>query len=223
MAKKSRGKTMKKRNLKVHTIPELRSSLEYIQSYCNKLVHSSTPLKQKAMSFAQEWKNVFGKTLSPKVAEDYVKHMMSMTKKGKFTRKHRGGGPIAGAPLDYMTRPGLDIPHGNFTPYIQKGFWNPEPAILKDCGTQQGVMPYPQTGSNLIKGGGILSSIGTGLSAISFRPTEAQNPQTTQHNVMTAWKGLPHGPGGASYDQAWHPRTMTPVTIPLPPHRVDTR
>jgi hypothetical protein len=202
-----------------------------MQSYCDKLIYSSSSLKEKAKSFAQEWKKVFGKTLPSKVSEDYVKHMISMKKKGRFTRKHRGGNHITGAPLDYMTRPGMNTPHGSFTPYIEKGFWNPQPGILKDCGTQQGVVPYSQTGNNSLKGGGILStlqnglsSVGTGLSAISFRAVEAQNPQTVQHNIMTSYKGLPHGPGGASYDQAWQPRSITqPATIPLPPHRVDTR
>ncbi len=204
MAKPRHAKTLKKHKTKVQSIPELRSSIEHMNSYCEKLVYSSSSLKEKVKVFASEWKKVFGKTLSQKVAEDYLKHMMKMKKRGKFTRKHRGGNILAGAPLDHMTRPGTDLPHGNYTKYVDGGFWTPQPAILKDCGTQQGVVPQPGTGNNLIKGGGILSSLQTGLSAMTFRPVEAQSPPTGQHNIMTTWKGLPHSPGGESYKQAWH-------------------
>lgn len=217
-----KSKTQKKR-AKPLTIPVLRSSIEHMNSYCEKLLaQSNVPMKEKAKDFAAEWKRVFGKVLPPKVAEDYIKHMGSMRtyKKSKHTRKHRGGsaGPIAGAPLDHITRPGTDLPYGNFTKYIDRGFWTPQPAILQGCGTQQGVLPQPGMGSNKMNGGGIFDSIGTSMSAALFRPTVAQNPETTQHGLMNSWKGLPSGPGGASYDQAWRYRadTLGPSLVQTP-------
>ena len=215
-------KTQKKRG-KPLTIPLLRSSIDHMNVYCEKLLQQTNmPMKEKAKDFASEWKRVFGKVLQPKVAEEYIKHMGSMRtyKKSKHTRKHRGGGagPIAGAPLDYVTRPGTDLPYGNFTKYVDRGFWTPQPGILQSCGTQQGILPQAGMGSAKMNGGGIFDSIGTSVSAMMFRPTVAQNPETSQHGLMNSWKGLPAGPGGASYEQTWKPRadSLSPALVQMP-------
>lgn len=196
-----RGKTQKRRSSKkTLSIPELRSSMEHMTSFSQKLVHSKISTKEAAKQFASEWKKVFGKTLAPKVAEDYIKHSM----RGKrHTRKHRGGGPIAGAPIDYMTRPGANLPYGNFQQYVNSGFVTPQPGVLTDAGVRQGVTPQYGMGSNKMAGGGIFDSISTGVNAILNRPFVAENPVTTQQSGMIAWKGMPPSPGGASYDQNW--------------------
>ena len=126
-------------------------------------------------------------------------------KNKKFTRKHRGGGvPLTGAPLDYMTRPGAELPHGSYQKYLNGGFFPPpQPGVLTDGGMRQGVVPQAGMGSNKMSGGGIIDSISTGIGAILTRPFVAENPQSTQHGIMTAWKGLPSSPGGASYQQTW--------------------
>jgi hypothetical protein len=211
MPKQKRGgKTMKKHSKQsgsTLTIPELRSSMEYITSYSENLVRSSSKsVKELAKEFAAEWKKIFGKSLDLKAAEQYIKHMKAM-KGSKKTRKQRGGtySDAAGAPLDYLTRPGVNLPYGNFLQYVDKGFWNPEPAILKDCGTQQGVLPYPETGSNKMNGGGLLDALSNTASAFSFRPFIAQNPPSVQQDLQTAWKGQPLGPGPESWQQAWKP------------------
>jgi len=212
------GKTMKKRSKRsssVLSIPELRSSMEYISSFSEGLVkNTSKSAKQMAKEFAAEWKKTFGKSLDMKASEQYIRHMLAM-KGSKRTRKHRGGAysDAAGAPLDYLTRPGVNLPYGNFLQYVDKGFWNPEPAILKDCGTQQGVMPYPETGSNKMNGGGLLDGISNTMSAFGFRPFIATNPTSVQHDMQTAWKGQPIGPGPESWQQAWKPM----MGAPLPP------
>jgi hypothetical protein len=198
-----RGKTQKRKTRRcpsVATIPELRKSLEYISSYGERLVKSgSKSMKQMAAQFASEWKKTFGKTLSPSTAEQYIRSISSM-KKGKKTRKMRGGAQsteLQGAPMAHLTRPGLDIPYGNFLKYVDSGFWNPEPAINWDCGKQTSVLPYPETGSNRMNGGGVLS-------AASFRPFVAVNPPSFQQDMMTAWKGQPLGPGPESWQRAYH-------------------
>lgn len=195
---KVKTKTRKNRTAKgkALTIPELRSSMEYISSYADKLVHNKDLLKEKAKALSSEWKRVFGKTLKPKLAEDYLKNMMTM-KKGKYTRKHRGGSPLAGAPIDYATRQPVDIPYGNYPKYVDSGFWNPEPAILKDGATQQ-VKPHSTTGSNKVGGGDLLGAF--------IRPFVAQNPPSTQLSLMNSWKGLPPSPGPNSYDRTWQAR-----------------
>jgi hypothetical protein len=213
MAKTKRNRHTRK--AKVLTIPELRSSMEYMNAYCEKIVHSKMSLKEKSKAFASEWKRVFGKSLKPKAAEDYIKNMMTM-RKGKYTRKHRGGS----APLDYVTRPGTDLPYGNYTKYIQGGFWTPEPAILKDAATQQ-VQPQNGMGSNKI-GGGVLndigSAMGSAIGAVGFRPFVGVNPMSSQQSLMNSWKGMPPPPGPNSYDRAWTARadTMLPTVVQNP-------
>jgi hypothetical protein len=208
-----RGKTHKKRaTSKILTIPELRSSMEHITAFSNKLKQSKASLKDKVKNLSAEWKRVFGKSLPPKVAEAYLKNLSG--RKG-LTRKHRGGAsPLAGAPLDYSTRPGLNLPSGQFTPYVDKGFWNPQPAILQSALSQQ-VTPQPGMGNNTMNGGGIFDSLGTAASAALFRPFVGQSPMSSQQTVMNSWKGLPLPPGGASYDQAWRAlTTSSPTAMP---------
>lgn len=220
------SKTMKKRgsrkvgDAKVLTIPELRKSMDYITAYSTKLITSSKKsVKELAKDFSAEWKKVFGKTLSPKIAESYVRHILT-TKKGKSKsttrRKMRGGAQdmtLTGAPLDYMTRPGVPLPYGNFLEYVNKGFWNPEPAILQDCGRQVGVMPTTNISSNQA-GGGVFDWLRQSADAITFRPFVAQNPSTVQQDAMSTWKGQGTGPGPESWQQAWTPKLSA---TPLPP------
>jgi hypothetical protein len=198
-----RGKTQKKRTSKhVLSIPQLRSSMEHMVACAEKLKHSKMSLKQQAKEFSSEWKRVFGKTLAPNAAEAYLKYSQH-TK--KFTRKHRGGAaPIAGAPLEYTQRAGTDLPYGNYTKYVDSGFLTPQPGVLTDAGVRQGVTPQYGMGSNRINGGGILDSLSTGLGAILNRPFVGMNPESGQHAVMSAWKGLPPSPGAASYQPTWN-------------------
>jgi hypothetical protein len=212
-----RGKTQKRKTRRcpsVATIPELRKSLEHISSYGERLIKGgSKSVKQMASQFASEWKKTFGKTLPFSTAEQYIRSLISM-KKGKKTRKMRGGAQnteLMGAPMAHLTRPGVDIPYGNFLKYVDSGFWNPEPAINWDCGKQTSVLPYPETGSNRMNGGGVLS-------AASFRPFVAVNPPSFQQDMMTSWKGQPLGPGPESWQRGYQyqlpPGTTTANTLP---------
>lgn len=199
-----RGKTQKRRSKtkKVLTIPELRQSLDYITDYTDDLIKSAKTTKEAAQIFASEWKRVFGKVLPMATAESYINHIKNMkkpSKKGKHTRKLRGGN----APIGYMTRPGTDLPYGNFLSYVSKGFTNPEPALQYDNERPLGVLPYPETGSNRMNGGGLYSSIMNTFSAAASRPFVAQNPPSVQQDAQTAWKGQSLGPGSASYERAY--------------------
>jgi len=181
MPRTRKARTQKKHK-KVLSIPELRSSMEYINNFAHKLAQSKASLSSVSKSFASEWKRVFGKQLSYKASEDFMKNILKLHKHGK-TRRHRGGS--YGAPLDHLTRAGADLPYGNYPTMVTKGFWTPEPAILQNA---------------KMNGGGLLNSLGTSLSAASFRPVIAQNPLTLQGTGVLSWKGLPTGPGGAAYE-----------------------
>jgi len=225
MPQKRGSKTLKKRvasspakKTKILTIPELRSSLDHITKYTETIVQSGNKsVKEVASVFAQEWKKTFGKTLKPSVAESYIRSMMKVKRsattmkqtpgKTKGTRrKMRGGSVLTGAPLNYLTRPGVDLPYGNFERYVENGFFNPEPAILKDCGIQQGILPQAGMGSNKMNGGD--------LSAALMRPFVATNPFSIQHDASMNYKGQPMPPGPESWQQTWRPH-MNPYSPAL--------
>jgi hypothetical protein len=206
---KRRSKSLKSSKKSVLTIPELRKGLDYIQHYTSSLVKSGgKSVSEMASQFAAEWKKVFGKTLSKDTAEAYIRNMFDMKKKFKTTRKQRGGAQntlLTGAPMDYMTRPGADIPYGVFTKHVTSGFWNPEPAIQYDCGTQKGDLPMPGMGSNKMNGGAIFTG-----SPIRF--SLAENPTTILNDAQTVANGQLLGPGPASYDTAYSYKS-TPETL----------
>jgi hypothetical protein len=201
--------------------------MEHISSVSSQLVRSGASHDEQVAAFQAEWRAVFGKSIDAKVASDYLKHIGSMKLRKSFTRKGKRGmrGMRGGqAPVSYITRPGEEIPHGTYPDYISKGFWNPEPAILKSCGTQEGVVPYASTGSNQYgqAGGSMLGDLfqqyipgATAMAAVASRPYVAENPATMIHNASTTWKGQSTGPGAASYDQAWAPRMHNQVA-PIP-------
>ena len=219
-------------------IPELRKSLDYIGDYTNSLLKKgSTVTKEMAAEFAKEWHKVFGKPMTLHSAKQYLESVMKTSKGSKRTRKQRGGSclmrggscqagtspmrggaqdtTLTGAPMNHLTRPGVDIPYGKFLPYVSSGFWNPEQAPAADCGTFKPVLPTAGLGSNSMKGGGFLDTISNTFSAGSFRPFIAQNPTTPQYDTQTAWKGQPLGPGPEAWQQAWKPM-MNGSSNPLP-------
>jgi hypothetical protein len=218
--KRTRKVSKTRKVVSVMTIPSLRKSLDHVAKYGETLAHAGKKsTKEAAEAFASEWKRVFGKALSLNVAERYIRHLVDI--KGKKTRKIRGGG--LGAPIDSLTRPGVELPYGNFLPYVKAGFWNPEPAISADYGKQQPILPYPETGSNKMSGGGLLDSIANGIDAISFRPFAAQNPPSVQNDAVSAWKGQPLSPGGNSYDRAYQYQTSANSAPPIVANPVYTR
>lgn len=210
-----RGKTHKRRgNKKTLTIPQLRKSLDHIHSYASHLAKSgASSQKEKAAAFSDEWYKTFGKRLDKNTAESYVAHVMSTQKKSsaKKTRRNQRGGM---APLDYLTRPGVDLPYGKFLDYVDKGFWNPEPAPAADCPGFKTVLPYAGTGSNRMSGGGIMSTLSNGLNAIGMRPFVAQNPPSIQQDAATAWRGQALGPGPEAWQSNYAIRSASgPATL----------
>jgi hypothetical protein len=237
-----RGKTHKKsktlKNQKVLTIPQLRKSLDHITAYTEQLVSSgTTSVKECAASFTSEWQKVFGKRLDTSTAENYVKHMMDMhqgkrkakgkgTTRRKSTKGQRGGAQdtlLTGAPMDYITRPGVDLPYGEFLPYVKSGFWNPEQAPASEYSEFKTVLPYVGTGSNKMSGGGLINSISNATAAILTRPFVAQNPPSIQQDAMSSWKGLPLGPGPNSYQATWQQRTEYGAPVSIAPISTNER
>ena len=174
MVRKTRKHGSHKKSKGIYSIPELRRSFEHIESYVNgKIAHKES--KEKLVKdLRKEWSKVFFKDLDKKSAESFVSDRLN--KKHKRRTLKGGSSALAGAPLDYTTRQGIylapgQIPtaaghlplsdgsksnYGSFVPYVDKGFWNPEPGHSYD--PVPGQMRFPTSvpvgmGSNIFKGG----------------------------------------------------------------------
>lgn len=203
-------------------IPELRRAFEHMEGWVLENHNKG------AAAFQEEWQKTFRKPVDRASAEAYIEHVLSeskhATKGKKGSQKHRrqqqqqqqSGGmaaPLAGAPLDYTTRPGLYITPGvnqgsyaQVPAYVQSGFWNPEVAQLYDPVPGQTVYPTRTPlgmGSNLVGGsrkgkrrskqnkqggGSLMSSAMDSIHQLMFRPIPAMTPPPSV--AMDAQSGM---------------------------------
>ena len=153
----------------VKTLPELRRSFEYIDAFVHQRM--SAPTERVVRELQTEWFRVFSKRLSKASATAFLeKKRQESRQKGqrRGTRKRGGAAPLAGAPHDYTTRPGVYLPsagipnaeghlvgshgpYGFFTSYLQSGFQNPEQAA---AGEAQWPSPSAAMGTNTVQKGG---------------------------------------------------------------------
>ena len=193
------GKTM--------SLPELRTGLQYIEAYAGKVLAKTDDMRQAAADFANEWYAVFQKKLSLDAATDYLKHATTYSAKGA---KQKGGM----APVDYQLRAGVLPPYGTFLPYVDKGFDVGIPAMSQTelCaagGSLHGplITPFPDTGSNLMKGGRkTRKQRGAGfmdtLKQVWSHPAPS-NPTSVTTDAVNAWRGKDLGPGPDSTTRAY--------------------
>jgi hypothetical protein len=162
MGHKTRKHMSKKHSKGIFTIPELRRSFEHIETYIDNKINEGVSKEQLIKDIRKEWEKVFFKQLDKKSAEALVTGRLSKHRpsRHKTQKRHGGAGaqlantatPIAGSPLDYVTRQGIylapgQIPDkaghlplsdgsksafGGFVEYVSKGFWNPEPGQSYD-------------------------------------------------------------------------------------------
>ena len=195
-------------------LPEIRRGLQYIESYAHTALAKTDNMREAAADYAREWYEVFNKKLDLADAEEYLKH----AKEFAFTPKSKGKKQTGGeAPIDYQLRVGTLPPYGTFLPYVASGFGIGIPEMssrdLCAAGGTPAVMPYPDTGSNLMKGGasrkkgakaeqrgaGILDT----LTQVFTHPPPS-NPTGILTDAVTAARGQPLPPGGASTVRAWN-------------------
>jgi len=200
----------------LYSIPELRRSFEYIEQYVDNKIQSKETNKNIIKNLRKEWKRVFSKEINKKSAEALVK---DRSKFKRNTLRKRGGM----APIDYALRPGVylapgQIPiaghlptsglvpsdFGNYTEYIDKGFFNPNIAQSYDPLSYQTRFPItvPEgMGSNLFKGGRAKrrtrkrgGSMGSLLSEAFQRPIPASSPPAILQDMQSMWNGTSTGP-----------------------------
>lgn len=121
------------------TIPEIKSSFDAIENATYRILREGGTLSDQVKKFKVQWKAIFHRPVNTDSAEAYLKiKQMSKRHKNK-TRKHTGGGgAIAGAPLDYVTRPGVSGEYGSFLQYQTMGSAPTPPtiAMTADCGVK---------------------------------------------------------------------------------------
>lgn len=235
MIKKSRkqlkksGKYGKTRKIstkceKTMSLPELRKSLQYIESYAKKALATTDNMRSAAVDFANEWYAVFQKKLDVNEAMEYLKHATTYSVKGEKGQKGQKGGD---APLDYTMRPGTLPPYGNFLPYVEKGFDVGIPEMSSTALAAQGgtptLTPYPDTGSNAVIKGGKRRTFKRKMAGGSFLDTikqvfthpPGQSPPSVLSDVVASSKGQTLGPGGDSTIRAYSyvaPSSTTALT-----------
>lgn len=222
--KQSRNKSNKNQGVK--TIPELRRSFEYIEGFVDNLLDVES--KDKLVRLLQkEWAKIFLKELDRKSAETFIDLRIKSYNAKKHRRntiKKRSGGatPIAGAPNDYVTRPGIylapgQIPDthghlplsngnpstfGSYVEYINKGFWNPEPGQSYDPVSGQPMWPVPPMGmgdntvhfSSKVGGKRKIRRGGNILSQLYSRPITSSSPPSILQDMQSMWYGKNVGP-----------------------------
>jgi len=117
MSRKSKGLPGKLMN-----IPELKQAFEQIEKDTHDLLKQGLDEKAAVKKFQDLWRSVFFRSVNYESAKAFldIKRGSKSSKKG--TQKQKGGFlPLAGAPLDYSTRPGIDGPHGSFVQYQISG------------------------------------------------------------------------------------------------------
>jgi hypothetical protein len=221
MVRKTRRHSARKSEKGIASIPELRRAFEHIEDVVDRKIKQKESKEDISKELRKEWHAVFFKTLDKKSADAYVDERMShkgrrVTRRAQRSSRSKGGAqPIAGAPLDYMTRQGIylapgQIPtaqghlplssgapsaYGSYIQYVDKGFWNPEPGQSYD--PVPGQPPWPVVpagmGSNLVKGGkralrrgGSLQSV---LSQMTTRPISSSVPPGVLQDMQDKWYG----------------------------------
>ena len=227
MVRKTRRHGSNKKSKGIYSIPELRRSFEHIESYVNGKIAQKESKEKLVKDLRKEWSKVFFKDLDKKSAESFVSDRLNKKHKRKTLK---GGAALAGAPLDYTTRQGVylapgQIPtaaghlplsdgslsnYGSFVPYVDKGFWNPEPGQSYDPVPGQTRFPTSVPvgmGSNLVqkggkrqarktrrRGGGLIRDMGTVLSQVFTHPASPSAPPSIFKDGQDIWYGKNVGP-----------------------------
>lgn len=193
----------------VQTIPQLRKSFDHIEQFTKWLVRSEKDKKQQVAAFQKEWKKVFYHDVDAAAAQSLIDHH-SKHKQKQSTRKNKGkkqagGAPLAGAPLDFQTRPGTyQTPYGNFLEYIGDGFTfynkiNQDSFFPTQCGKENSTpVVYESTGSNKVGGAkrrrgsrkqrGGFPTMSEFAQALSFGPLSPTVPTSVAYDVQSAMK-----------------------------------
>jgi hypothetical protein len=225
------AKDTRKTRKAIQTIPQLRKAFDHIEKIAKQGVSLET--------FQKEWAKVFHHEIDAEAAQSFLQFHSKKGKTRKQKQKQKGGSaPLAGAPLDYTTRPGTyETPYGSFLEYVSSGFnfydkINQNSFIPTQCG-KENITPQiaADMGSNKVGGGrtrrrqrgGAFPSLSELATALTFRPIPPTSPTSFLQDAQSAFKGqtLPPSPSPAEGTPPY--RSYPPVAPTLPNYDITRR
>jgi hypothetical protein len=222
------------------TIPQLRKAFDHIESFTLNLVRKEREPSRRRKAFQEEWMKVFHRQIDDKATDAYLQFESRKAKGKGLTRRMKGGAALAGAPLDYSTRPGIYGVYGEFPQYIASGFSTfgdatNKMAIQEGCNSAAEAAkfqaPYTGFGAPSLmsqKGGksrkqkkgsrktrkqrGGAPSWGEFASALTFRPLTSSAPPSQLYTSMMEWKGSDPYPSSLANTGSPPYQSIKPVT-----------
>ncbi len=187
----------RKHSLSPMSIPELKKTFDALDHATADILAKRHTLPQQVKEFQAVWRRLFGRPVERPAAEAYLQ-VKARGKSRRGTRKaQRGGAALAGAPLDFQTRPGIDGVHGSFPQYLTSGlsFYNSinQQAMFKDCGVKDITPAVPaDLGSNKAQGGGgFFSQAPDAIFAIANRPFGSSSPPSVGTTSRATGRAAP--------------------------------
>ena len=182
----------------VLTIPELKHAFSAVDTETRKILKENLPQAEQVKKFQTVWRSIFHKPVTKDAAEAYLqikRGSASRPVRKGVTRKMKGGStPLAGAPLDFSTRPGVDGVHGSFPAYQTSGlsFYNTvnQSGIAQECGTKDFTPKVPEMiGSNEVP----IKAAGGGVSDYIMSRSATSSPPGLGDDVEQYMTGRPLG------------------------------
>jgi hypothetical protein len=183
---KKSARTTRKRSSR-EQIPSIKNSFDVLEREVEEIIRETPDTKQRVRKFQQVWRKIFGRPVEGIAAEAYLQVKMKTTTRRK---SQKGGAALAGAPLDYQTRPGIDGVHGSFPQYVSSGlgFYDTinQDQLNKGVGLSAFDPAVPaDMGSNKVGGGATADAAYLSLT----RPFSSVSPPSTVNNIQTSLQG----------------------------------
>jgi hypothetical protein len=183
---KKSARTTRKRSSR-EQIPSIKNSFDLLEREVEEIIRETPDTKQRVRKFQQVWRKIFGRPVEGIAAEAYLQVKMKTTTRRK---SQKGGAALAGAPLDYQTRPGIDGVHGSFPQYVSSGlgFYDTinQDQLNKGVGLSAFDPAVPaDMGSNKVGGGATADASYLSLT----RPFSSVSPPSTVNNIQTSLQG----------------------------------
>ena len=193
------SKTQKKRNNLsghsrkrriVHAVqPSIKHSFDVLEHEVEKIIKGIQDPKKRMKQFQAVWRKIFGRPVEAIAAEAYLQVKMK-GRSGRTRRAQKGGSALAGAPLDFQTRPGVDGVHGSFPPYLTSGlsFYNTinQDQLNKGVGLNVFEPAVPASmGSNQAGGSAAYDT----AFVLGTRPAAAESPPSIINDLQTWSQG----------------------------------
>jgi hypothetical protein len=218
MAHTRKHKQQQKQTHSMMTIPQLRKAFDHIEDFTMDLLRRTSDKKERRKAFQTEWAKVFHRNVDDASADAYLafeakKSKGSKSHTHKHARKQKGGAPLAGAPLDYSTRPGIYGVYGTFPEYITGGF-----ATMGDATNKMAI----QEGCNSAAEAAKFQAPYTGFGAVSLAQKGGKQSRKQKGRKGTRKHKHKQRGGAPTFGEFASALTFRPLTSSAPPSQLYT-